>query len=192
MQAQALRNVGVRGRAWHGHWYRVPRASGSVSLASGAALGANLADGVVNDALQFAWVGLGIARFDVLNGPMKYAPADSFFDELGEVALLHTLGAQKGAQGEVGFLGHLDVPADGFFHEAPTYVDKHLYTYRRPQWLGSQTRLATTVSDLRPLAVQMQIGYYLPTNPGRATQQRTTRPRRLRKFKKSFSRTTAR
>src|SRR5258708_25828477 len=45
-----------------------------------------------------------------------------------------------------------------------------------------------TVSDLRPLAVQMQIGYYLPTNVGRATQQRTTRPWRLRKFRKSFTR----
>src|SRR5258708_7455293 len=141
MQTQALRNVGVRGRAWHGHfyrpprhhrwrrddplekstrtpgcWYRAPRASGSVSLASGAAFGANLADGVVNDALQFAEIGLGVARLDVLNGTMKYAPADSFFDELREVALLHTLGAQKGAQGEVGFLRDLDVPADGFFH----------------------------------------------------------------------------
>src|SRR6266849_3468644 len=94
-------------------------ASGSVSLASGAAFGANLADSVVNDALQLAWVGLGVARLDVLNGAMKHAPADSFFDELGEVALLHTLGAQKGAQGEVGFLRDLDVPADGFFHLAP-------------------------------------------------------------------------
>src|SRR6266478_876970 len=37
MQTQALRNVGMRDRALHGHWYRVPRASGSVSLASGAA-----------------------------------------------------------------------------------------------------------------------------------------------------------
>jgi len=66
----------VRSRAWHGEKRRT---SGSVSLAWGTTLGANLADGVVNDALQFAWVSLGVARLDRLNGAMKHAPADGFF-----------------------------------------------------------------------------------------------------------------
>ena len=45
---------------------------------------------------------------------MKNMGADGLLDELREVALFHTLGAQKGAQGEVGLLRYFDVPADCF------------------------------------------------------------------------------
>jgi hypothetical protein len=43
-----------------------------------------------------------------------------------EVALFHALGAEIAAQGEVGFLRDLDVPAHGFFHMTPLY---RLYMY---------------------------------------------------------------
>lgn len=41
-----------------GCWYRVPRASGFVGVAFRATFRANFAHGVVNEALQLAWVGI--------------------------------------------------------------------------------------------------------------------------------------
>src|ERR1035437_7545724 len=46
---------------------------------------------------------------------MKNMGANGLLDEFREVALFHPLGAQKRAQGEIGFLRDLDVPADCFF-----------------------------------------------------------------------------
>ena len=104
-------------------------------LRLGAAFGADLTDGLVDDALNLVRVGIGVARLDVLNGALKHAPADGVFDEFREVALFHAPSAQKGAQGEIGFLRDLDVPADSFFPFQHLYIqaDKHLYTYCRPE-----------------------------------------------------------
>ena len=82
----------------------------------GAASGANLTDGLVDDALNLIRVGIGVARLDVLNGALKHAPTDGVFDEFREVALFHAPSAQKGAQGEIGLLRDLEVPADSLFH----------------------------------------------------------------------------
>ena len=91
---------------------QAPRASTFARLSFGTAFRANLADGFVNDALHLVEFGVGVAGLDVLNGAMEYPPTDRVFDELGQVAPLHTPGTQEGAQGEVGFLGDLDVPAN--------------------------------------------------------------------------------
>jgi hypothetical protein len=64
-------------------WYRAPPASGFAS----APVLANLAYRVVNDSLQLVWVGIGVARLDVLHGAMKQAPTDCLFDEFGKIAL---------------------------------------------------------------------------------------------------------
>ena len=99
------------------------------SLRFGAAFGADLTDGFVDDALNFIRVGIGVARPDVLNGALKHAPADGFLDEFREVALFHALSAQKGAQGEIGVLRDLDVPADGlFFFHFNTYTLRQINT----------------------------------------------------------------
>jgi hypothetical protein len=39
--------------------------------------GADLAHGLIDDALYLAWAGIGVACLDVLNGAVKHAPADS-------------------------------------------------------------------------------------------------------------------
>ena len=57
---------------------RTTRLSGFVSLPVGAAFRADLADGFVDDALDFIGVGIGVGRPDVLYGALKHAPADCF------------------------------------------------------------------------------------------------------------------
>jgi hypothetical protein len=61
-----------------------------------------LADGFVDDTLDFIRIGIGVARPDVLDGAVKHAPPDCILNELGEVAFFGALGTQKGAQGKVG------------------------------------------------------------------------------------------
>jgi hypothetical protein len=93
---------------------------------------ADLADGVVDDALDFIGVGIGVARSDVLNGALKHAPADGFFNELREIALFHAMSTQEGAQGQIGVLRDLKAPADGFFfHLCHLYaqIDKRSNVY---------------------------------------------------------------
>ena len=63
---------------------------------------AHFLHGGVDGALQLVPVGVGVARLDVLNGAMRHAPAAGFFDDFREVAFFHALGAQKGAEGEIG------------------------------------------------------------------------------------------
>src|SRR5579859_2977394 len=46
---------------------------------------------------------------------MKDAPADGFLNEFREVAFFHALGAQKGTQGMIGFLGPGNGQTGGFF-----------------------------------------------------------------------------
>ena len=88
----------------------------------GATFGADLTHGIVDDALNLVRVGIGVARLDVFNGALKHAPADGVFDEFREVALFHAPSTQKGAQGEIGLLRNLDVPADSFFSHFNTYT----------------------------------------------------------------------
>jgi len=94
-----------------------------------ATFGADLSDGFVDDALNLIRIGAGIARLDVLNGALKHAPADGLFDEFREVALFHAPSAQKGAQGEIGLLRDLDVPADSFFFHFNTYTFRQINSY---------------------------------------------------------------
>ncbi len=92
-----------------------------------AALSADLAESGVDDSLEFVRVGVGIARLDLLNGAVEDAPTDGLLDEFREVAFLHALGAEIGTQGEVGFLGDLDVPANRFFdlfHVTPIHTNR--------------------------------------------------------------------
>ena len=58
----------------------------------GAAFRTDLADGFVDDALDFIGVGIGVARPDVQNRELKHAPADRLLDELRKIALFHALG----------------------------------------------------------------------------------------------------
>ncbi|MGD1104683.1 MAG: hypothetical protein ABSA59_21780 [Terriglobia bacterium] len=44
-------------------------------LRLGATFGADLTDGLVDDALNLVRVRIGVARLDVLNGALKHAPA---------------------------------------------------------------------------------------------------------------------
>ncbi len=92
-----------------------------------AALSADLAESGFNDSLELAWVSAGIARLDLLNGAVEDAPADGLLDEFREVAFLHAPSAEIGTQGEVGFLGDFDVPANGFFdffHATPMHTNR--------------------------------------------------------------------
>src|SRR6266851_1489536 len=92
-----------------------------------AASSADLAESGVNDSLELAGVSAGIARLDPLNGAVEDAPADGLLDEFREVAFLHAPGAEIGTQGEVGFLGDFDVPANGFldfFHATPIHTNR--------------------------------------------------------------------
>jgi PIN domain nuclease of toxin-antitoxin system len=57
-------------------------------------------------ALDLVGISASVARPDVLDGALKHAPAHSVLDELRKVSLLHALGAEEGAQDQVGFLGH--------------------------------------------------------------------------------------
>ena len=95
----------------------------------GATFGADLTDGLVDEALNLVRVGMGVARLDVLHGALKDAPADGVFDEFREVALFHAPSAQKVAQGEIGLLRNLDVPADGFFFHFHTYIFRQINSY---------------------------------------------------------------
>src|ERR1035438_1630 len=58
------------------------------------------------------------------DGLMKDAPADGFLNEFREVALLHALGAQKGAQGMIGLFGPGNGQAGGFRlgHGIPRHI----------------------------------------------------------------------
>jgi hypothetical protein len=92
-----------------------------------AAWSADLAESGVDDNLEFVRVGAGVARLDVLNGAVEDAPTDGLLDEFREVAFLHALGAEIGTQGEVGFFGDFDVPANGFFdffHATPIHTNR--------------------------------------------------------------------
>jgi hypothetical protein len=88
----------------------------------GTALGADFAHGFVDDALNLVRIDADVALPDVLDRALKHAPTDGVLDELGEIAFLHALGTEKGAQSQVGVLRNLDVPANGFFfHLAPMF-----------------------------------------------------------------------
>jgi hypothetical protein len=52
--------------------------------------------------------------------------ADGLLDKFRHIALLHALRAEEGTQGEIGFPGDLDIPANGFFH---VYTPKQKNTY---------------------------------------------------------------
>ncbi len=95
----------------------------------GATFDADLTDGLIDDALNLVRIGSGVARLDVLNGALKHTPADGVFDEFREVTLFHAPSAQKGAQGEISFLGHFDVPADSFFFHFNTYTFRQINSY---------------------------------------------------------------
>jgi hypothetical protein len=82
-----------------------------------AAFRAALAEGIIDDPLNFIRIGVGIVRSDVLNRALKRASPDSLLDEFREIALFHALGTQERAQGQIGVLRDLDPPADSlFFH----------------------------------------------------------------------------
>jgi hypothetical protein len=74
------------------------------------ALGPELVRGAVNDRPALFGVA-GIAGVDVLNGEVQDAEAYGLLDKFREVAFLHPARAEISTQGEVGFLGDLDVPA---------------------------------------------------------------------------------
>jgi hypothetical protein len=60
---------------------------------------------------------------------MKNMGADGLLDQLRKVTFFHALGAQKRAQGEIGFLRNFDVPADCFFlHFSSTGMQIDTYT----------------------------------------------------------------
>jgi len=82
-----------------------------VGLLFGAAFGADLADGFIDDVLDFIEVGIGIARPDVLNISLQHAPADSLFDEFRKVLFFCALAAEKGAQGQICVPRDPDAPA---------------------------------------------------------------------------------
>jgi len=77
------------------HANQGPGASGLVARLSNAAFRADLADGFVDDALNFIRIGVGKARPHVLNCALKHAPPDGILDEFREIALFHALGAQS-------------------------------------------------------------------------------------------------
>jgi len=87
--------------------------SGFAGLFFSAALGADLSDCFVNDALDFIGVAIGVALPDVLKGALKHTAADSVLDKFGEVAFFCTLGTQECAQGQISVLRNLDAPTDG-------------------------------------------------------------------------------
>src|SRR5437016_7055298 len=102
------------------YWYRAQHASGFVGLRFGATFRAYLTHRVVDERLQFIGIGLDVTRLDVLHGAMKNMSTDGLLDELRKVTLFHALRAQKGAQGQIGFLRDFDVPADCFLlHATP-------------------------------------------------------------------------
>src|ERR1700723_3538922 len=105
-----------------------PLALGFVGLRFGAMVCPDLTYRIVDEGLQVARIGVGITRFDVLNGAMKNMSADGLLDEFREVALFHSLGVQKGAQREIGLLRDLNVPADCFLHISPTDRPSSAYT----------------------------------------------------------------
>lgn len=70
----------------------------------GPVLGSDLADGLIDDALDFIRVGVGIILPNVLNGALKHAPANCVLNELREITLFHPLGAQERAQDQIGNL----------------------------------------------------------------------------------------
>ena len=63
-------------------------------LPFGAACRADLADGFIDDALDFVWIGSGIALPDALDGALQHAPVHGVLHEFREIAFFHTLSAQ--------------------------------------------------------------------------------------------------
>lgn len=58
--------------------------------------------GVVNEALQRVGISVGIARLDVLHSALKDLRPHGLLDELGQIALVGALRAEKVTQGQVG------------------------------------------------------------------------------------------
>jgi hypothetical protein len=83
-----------KGRQWRvmqpKKWGQLERrknpASGSVRLPIGAPVCAHVVHGLVDDALDFIRVRVGVSRPDVLHSALKHAPADGLLDEFREVA----------------------------------------------------------------------------------------------------------
>ena len=97
----------------------------------GAALGADRANRLINDALDFIGVGVGMACPDVLNSALKHAASNSFLDEFREVAFFCSLGPKKSAQAQIGIFRDLDAPTNGLFvfWNDRTYALKQINTY---------------------------------------------------------------
>ena len=108
----AYRDGGIFATHFRGSsgWERHPQGDEVVQILEGA----TRFDVIVDEGLQLVRIRVGITRLDVLNGAMKNMGADGLLDEFREVPFFHAPGAQKGAQGEIGFLRDLDVPADCF------------------------------------------------------------------------------
>src|SRR5579859_2746994 len=87
-------------------------------IAFAAPFRTHLTHGIVNQALHFAWLSIGILFLDALHHTVEDAPANGLFDELGEVSLFHPLRTKVGAEGEISFFGNFDIPANGVvFHK---------------------------------------------------------------------------
>jgi hypothetical protein len=66
---------------------------------------ADVFGGLVNHLLKLVRRNVGEGFPGLADGLMKDAPADGFLDEFRNIALLHALGAKKGAQGMIGLFG---------------------------------------------------------------------------------------
>ena len=140
-----------------------------------AALGADLADGLIDHALDFIRVAISVPRPDVLNGALEHAAADRLLDEFREVALCRALRTQKGARSQIGVLRDLDTPAEGYLFHDGTYTLKWISAYascpesrrQRPGWVGDACRAA--------LAAAAQAGVAANQGPSNAAPRESIR-----------------
>ncbi len=65
---------------------------------------ADVLDCLVDQLLQIVWRDVSEVRAGFLDGLMKNPPANSFFNERGEIAFFHPLVVQIGAQGMIGVI----------------------------------------------------------------------------------------
>jgi hypothetical protein len=79
-------------------------------------LGANLADGVVDQRLQPSWIGFAETLAHTRRGSVKDPPANGLLDEFRKVALALAGLRQLGPQGCVGLFRDLHRPARRFVH----------------------------------------------------------------------------